>query len=90
MSILTPLLSSLQMLLLDQTERSRMFGFSLTFCLLVTSPFGALNGLLARVEQGLPMLLSALMAGLALLLLTRFRLLADRQGLLTDAGEETA
>jgi hypothetical protein len=67
-----------------------MFGFSLTFCLLVTSPFGALNGLLARVEQGLPMLLSALMAGLALLLLTRFRLLADRQGLLTDAGEETA
>lgn len=90
MSILTPLLSSLQMLLLDQTERSRMFGFSLTFCLLVTSPFGALNGLLARVEQGLPMLLSAMMAGLALLLLMRFRLLVDRQGLLTDMGEEAA
>ena len=64
-SMMIPLFSSLQMLLLEKTERARMFGFSLALCLLVTSPFGALNGLLSRLYLPLPMLLSMLLAILA-------------------------
>jgi Na+/melibiose symporter-like transporter len=56
LSILMPLFSSLQMLLLDPGERAKMFGLSLSFCLLVTSPFGTLNGLLSRLHLALPML----------------------------------
>lgn len=66
LSMFIPLFSSLQMLLLDQKERARMFGASIALCLLVTAPFGTINGLLARLDAALPMLLSALLCGLAL------------------------
>ncbi|MGI6696625.1 MAG: hypothetical protein ACOX6O_10400 [Christensenellales bacterium] len=46
-----------------------MFGLSLSFCLLVTSPFGTLNGLLSRLHLALPMGVCALLVGLALWLL---------------------
>ena len=85
MSILIPLFSSLQMLLLDQTERSRMFGFSLALCLLATAPFGALNGLLGRVDAAWPMLLSATLGGLALALAKLLKAQVDRHGLLTES-----
>lgn len=84
MSILIPLFSSLQMLLLDQTERSRMYGFSLAFCLLVTAPFGTLNGLLSRVDAAWPMLLSAALAGLAMLFVAQLKAQVDRHGLLQE------
>jgi hypothetical protein len=71
LSMLIPLFSSLQMILLDKVEKARMFGFSLAFCLLVTSPFGTINGLLSKWSLGLPMLLSALLAMLALFFLSR-------------------
>ena len=66
LSMLIPLYSSLQMLLMDKTEKARMFGFSLAFCLLLTAPFGAINGLLSKWHLGLPMLLSALLSLLGL------------------------
>ena len=84
MSILIPLFSSLLMLLLDQTERSRMYGFSMAFCLLITAPFGTLNGLLGKADAGWPMLLSVALAGLALLLLTRLKAQVDSRGLLRE------
>ncbi len=73
LSITIPLFSSLQMLLLDHEERARMFGFSLSFCLLVTAPFGALNGLLTTWALNLPMLLSFLLSLLALYFLSHLR-----------------
>jgi len=85
MSIVIPLFSSLQMLLLDQTERSRMFGFSLAFCLMVTAPFGTLNGLLGRVDAAWPMLLSAALAGLAMFFVARLKAQVDRHGLLAES-----
>ncbi|NLX82272.1 MAG: MFS transporter [Clostridiales bacterium] len=66
LSILTPLFPSLQMILIDKAEKARMFGFSLAFCLFVTSPFGTINGLLSKWHLSLPMLLSALLSLLAL------------------------
>ncbi len=66
LSILIPLFSSLQMILIDKAEKARMFGFSLAFCLFVTSPFGTINGLLSKWVLGLPMLLSAILSLLAL------------------------
>lgn len=84
MSIIIPLLSSLQILLLDQSERSRMLGFFLSLCLLITAPFGTLNGLLARVDAALPMLLSFLLALLSILLLGRLRNSIARHGLLLE------
>lgn len=77
LSMLIPLFSSLQQLLLDKQERARMFGFSLAFCLLITSPFGTINGLLSRWHLALPMLLSALLALLAFFFLTRLRRVLD-------------
>ena len=77
LSMLIPLFSSLQMLLLDRMERARMFGFSLAFCLLVTSPFGTVNGLLSRWHLSLPMLLSTLLALLALFFLGKLRKALD-------------
>jgi len=77
LSMLIPLFSSLQMLLLDQSERARMFGFSLAFSLLVTSPFGTLNGFLSKWHLALPMLLSALLALAALFLLMKLRAALD-------------
>ena len=71
LSMLIPLFSSLQMILLDKVEKARMFGFSLAFCLLVTAPFGTINGLLSKWNLGLPMLLSSLLAVLALFFLSR-------------------
>lgn len=73
-SMCIPLFSSLQMLLLDREERARMFGFSLSFCLLITAPFGTLNGLLSSWSLNLPMLLSFILSLLALFFLTRLRL----------------
>ena len=84
LSLLIPLFSSLQMLLLDRAERARMFGFSLAFCLLLTSPFGTVNGLLSRAHLALPMLLSACLAVLALFLLGKLRACLDGKRL----GEE--
>ncbi|NLW20892.1 MAG: MFS transporter [Clostridiales bacterium] len=66
LSMLIPLFSSLQMLLMDKVEKARMFGFSLAFCLMVTAPFGTINGLLSKWNLALPMLLSAALAVLAL------------------------
>lgn len=77
LSILIPLFSSLQQLLLDKRERARMFGFSLAFCLLITSPFGTVNGLLSRLHLSLPMLLSAMLALLGCFFLTRLRKILD-------------
>ena len=73
LSILLPLFSSLQMLLLDAGERARMFGLSLSFCLLVTAPFGTLNGLFSRMHLALPMAVCAGLMALALWLLYRLR-----------------
>ncbi len=77
LSMLIPLFSSLQQLLLDKQERARMFGFSLAFCLLITSPFGTINGLLSRWHLALPMLLSSLLALLAFFFLARLRKTLD-------------
>ena len=77
LSILIPLFSSLQQLLLDKRERARMFGFSLAFCLLITSPFGTVNGLLSRLHLSLPMLLSSMLALLGCFFLTRLRRILD-------------
>jgi MFS family permease len=71
LSILIPLYSSLQMLLLDKQERARMLGLSLAFCLLVTAPFGTINGLLSRWHPALPMAVCMALGGLALVFLNR-------------------
>ncbi len=68
-SLLIPLFSSLQMLLLDKAEKARMFGFSLSFCLLMTAPFGTINGFLSNLDPGLPMLLSFFLTLLAMFLM---------------------
>jgi MFS family permease len=85
LSLLIPLFSSLQMLLLDRAERARMFGFSLAFCLLLTSPFGTINGLLSRAHLALPMLLSACLALLALFLLGKLRRVLEEKHLGMEA-----
>lgn len=90
MSIFIPLASSLLMLLLDKQERSRMFGLFMAFCLLATAPFGALNGLLYQLDPAAPMLLSALLAGLALFLASRLQKSLSHSGLLHAMTEEQA
>lgn len=85
MSIILPLMSSLQMLLLDQKERSRMLGFFIAACLLITAPFGVFNGFLGRLDAGFPMLLSAALALLGILMLGKLKQQVDSKGLLKEA-----
>ena len=66
LSILTPMLASLNMQVLDKEERARMFAFSLMLALLVTSPFGTVAGWLSKVDRGLPMLLNMALAALSI------------------------
>ena len=64
LSMMTPMLSSLRMQVLEREERARMFSFTTMLALLVTAPFGAVTGWLSQVNRSLPMLLNV---GLALL-----------------------
>ncbi|NLD33718.1 MAG: MFS transporter [Clostridiales bacterium] len=66
LSILTPLLASLNMQVLDKEERARMFAFSLMMALLITTPFGTVAGWLSRLDRGLPMLLNIALAALSI------------------------
>ena len=64
LSMMTPMLSSLRMQVLEREERARMFSFTTMLALLVTAPFGAVTGWLSQVNRSLPMLLNV---GLAIL-----------------------
>lgn len=67
MSILTPLTSALQTMAIPAEERARMQGFFFTICLLITSPFGMIAGILSDLNRVLPMALSLLLLGGCLL-----------------------
>ena len=65
-SILSPLTTALQTMSIPPEERARMQGFFFTICLLVTSPFGMIAGMLSNQNRMLPMILAmALLGGCA-------------------------
>lgn len=68
LSMLNPLASSLQMLVIDKEERARMLGLLYVLCLLLTAPLGTLAGLLAKLDRALPFALNAVLVlgGMAL------------------------
>ncbi len=61
LSMLSPLTSSIQMLVIDKEERARMLGLLYVLCLLLTSPLGTLGGLLAKIDRALPFVLTAVL-----------------------------
>jgi MFS family permease len=73
LSMLIPLMTTLQMISMDVEERSRMLGFFNAMLLLVTLPFGALGGFLSGINRSFPAALNLLLLalGAALILLLR-------------------
>ncbi|MDP4087860.1 MAG: MFS transporter [Bacillota bacterium] len=57
-SIISPLLDSLQVVLVDVRERARVMAVLYVIVLAVTSPFGALAGELSEIDRRLPFVLN--------------------------------
>ena len=68
LSILSPMLTSLQMLNIDREERARMLGFFYAMCMLVTSPLSTLAGMAAEINRALPFAINLCLTAAALLL----------------------
>ncbi|MDR3050818.1 MAG: MFS transporter [Oscillospiraceae bacterium] len=58
LSLLNPLTESLQVLHVDETERARMLAILFAVVPLISSPFGAIAGLLSEVHRVLPLVLT--------------------------------
>lgn len=71
LSILAPLMTTLQTLALPANERARMQGIFFTICLLITSPFGMIGGALSDVNRRLPMALNAVLLVLSCVIALR-------------------
>ncbi len=55
LSVITPLISSLRMQAMEKEQRARMFAFTTMLAMLITAPFGAVNGWLSQIDRMLPM-----------------------------------
>lgn len=71
MSVLLPLIPTLNMQAMDKQERARMLGLATMMILLVSAPFGTLAGWLSKLDRSIPMLLNVALAGLSVWLGTR-------------------
>ncbi|MCL2811368.1 MAG: MFS transporter, partial [Clostridia bacterium] len=65
-SLLNPLTASLQMLCMDPHRRAQMLGLFFAIMLLITSPLGAVGGLLSGINRILPFILASALCALAL------------------------
>lgn len=57
-SLITPLLDSLQVVMIDKTERARIMAIVYTIVILVTAPFGTIAGMLSTLDIRLPFTLN--------------------------------
>lgn len=73
LSMLIPLMSTLQMISMDVEERSRMLGFFNGMLLLATLPFGALGGFLSGIDRALPSALNLVLLSLSVVLILLLR-----------------
>ena len=71
LSVLIPLLNSLQMVNIDREERARMNALFLSMCLLITSPAGVLAGYLAKADRSLPFVMTLCLTALAIFISLR-------------------
>ena len=58
LSMLNPLMQSVQVAAMDETERARMMGLSFALSMLVTSPVGTLAGVLSEWNRSLPLVMN--------------------------------
>lgn len=66
LSTLSPLTSSIQMIVIEPEERARMLGLFYAMMLLVTAPFGVIAGALSEMNRALPLVLTLCMTLLAM------------------------
>jgi len=55
LSMLNPLMQSVQVAAMDINERARMMGLSFALSMLVTSPVGTLAGVMSEINRALPL-----------------------------------
>jgi len=58
LSMLNPLMQTVQVAAMDETERARMMGLSFALSMLVTSPVGTLAGVLSEMNRALPLVMN--------------------------------
>lgn len=68
LSVLNPIMSSLQVLNVDVEERARMLGLFYAMTMLVTSPSGIVAGWLSDIDRSLPFIMTAALCLLAIIL----------------------
>jgi MFS family permease len=73
LSMLIPLMTTLQMISMDVEERSRMLGFFNGMLLLATLPFGALGGFLSGIDRALPSALNLVLLSFSAVLILLLR-----------------
>ncbi len=80
LSLISPLLDSLQVVMIDKDERARIVAILFTVVILLTSPFGALAGYLSSVNQRLPfvMNMTLLVIGLVLVFFAKYSQSEDK------------
>ena len=66
LSTLSPLTSSIQMIVIEPEERARMLGLFYAMMLLATAPFGVIAGALSEMNRALPLVLTLCMTLLAM------------------------
>ena len=75
LSLINPLLDSLQVVMIDKNERARIVAVLFMVVILMTSPFGSLAGYLSSVDQRFPFVMNIvlLMIGLVLVVLSKYQ-----------------
>ena len=71
LSMLNPLMASVQVSAMDEMERARMMGLSFALSMLVTSPVGTLAGILSEMNRALPLMMNVMFIGVCLYLAGR-------------------
>lgn len=66
LSMVTPMISSLRMQVMEKEQRARMFAFTTMLAMLITAPFGAVAGWLSQLNRAYPM---AVNVGICLLMI---------------------
>lgn len=68
LSMLNPLMASVQVSAMDVNERARMMGLSFALSMLVTSPVGTLAGVMSEINRSLPLCMNLIFIAVCLYL----------------------
>lgn len=79
LSLVNPLLDSMQVILVDQQERARVIAMMYVAVMALSSPFGWIAGLLSEVDKKLPFIMNIVLLAIGILLTVLASIAASRK-----------